>query len=97
MFDDANIIRAMNHISTRLSPLIRTNRRVLNLKPKYPSENLNTYDDIGNIDYTGMESKHEEYLNDVNLDHLAFLKQNRFPNFPPVGNRRQEGDCLNNF
>ena len=95
MLDDANIIKAMNYISTKISPLIPTNRRVLNVK-SLPAEDLDAYD-IGNIDYTGIEAKHEEYSNILGLDHPASPKQNRFPHFPPIlqgGNRRYEGESL---
>ena len=93
MLDDVNIIKGMNYISVRLSPLIPTNRRVLNMKTS-PNQDL---DDIGNIDYTGIETKHEEYSNKIGWDHHALPKHNRFPHFPPIlqgGNRRHQGEWL---
>ena len=95
MLDDANIIKAMNYISSKVSPLIPTNRKVLNEK-SLPAEDLDAYD-IGNIDYTEMKTKHEEYPNILGMDHPALPKQNRFPHFPPIlqgGNRRYEGKYL---
>ena len=93
MLDDVNIIKAMNYVSVRLSPLIPTNRRVLNMKT-LPNQDL---DDIGNIDYTGIETKHKEYSNKIGWDHHALPKHNRFPHFPPIlqgGNRRHQGEWL---
>ena len=93
MLDDVNIIKAMNYVSVRLSPLIPTNRRVLDMKT-LPNQDL---DDIGNIDYTEIETKHKEYSNKIGWDHHALPKHNRFPHFPPIlqgGIRRHQGEWL---
>ena len=88
MLDDKNIITAMNQLFARISPLIKTNRRVL-------SDEEHEYLDIGNIDYTDMEAKQDEHESENDVDNLALSQLIRFPHFPPVlqrGDRRHDGD-----
>ena len=89
--NDPHFTKAITFLSSYLSPLANINRRVvqLNSGENFLVQDLFPYDDIGNIDFTGMEPKNNKKKSESIWD-LDFSKQSRFPHFP-VSSRRQEG------
>ena len=93
MMNDPNFTEVMAYISSSFSPLVNINRRVVNLESPQTRHGLFSFDDVGNVDYTGIEPKYtlnqSEFIWDSDLS-----KSNRFPHFParqPASSRRQEG------
>ena len=93
MMNDPNFTEVMAYISSSFSPLVNINRRVVHLESPQTRQGLFSFDDVGNVDYTGIEPKYtlnqSEFIWDSDLS-----KSNRFPHFParqPALSRRQEG------
>ena len=58
MMNDPNFTEVMAYISSSFSPLVNINRRVVNLESPQTRHGLFSFDDVGNVDYTGIEPKY---------------------------------------
>ena len=92
--NDPNFTEVMAYISSSFSPLVNINRRVVNLESPQTRHGLFSFDDVGNVDYTGIEPKYtlnqSEFIWDSDLSKCNNSHISLQDNLCQAGDKREK-------